>query len=84
MEKSNSEHYHIERPHSDVQGMESGNSHFYIEERLAHLSEDHRQYLLARHGTLDLDPIPDMNNADPYNWPQWRVQNSSSITTAHN
>lgn len=46
---------------------------FHVEGRMAHLSEEHRQYLLARHGTLDLDPIPDLNDADPYNWSKWRV-----------
>jgi len=39
----------------------------------SHLSEEHRQYLLERHGTLDLDPLPTMGTADPYNWPQWKV-----------
>jgi len=37
------------------------------------LCEEHRQYLLERHGTLDLDPLPTMGTADPYNWPQWKV-----------
>ena len=37
------------------------------------LSEAHRAYLLARHGTLDLQPIPDMTDADPYNWPKHKV-----------
>lgn len=32
------------------------------------LSEEHREYLLKRHGTLDLDPMPDMSDADPFNW----------------
>ncbi|KAI6858326.1 MFS general substrate transporter [Hortaea werneckii] len=39
---------------------------------LAALSREHREYLEQRHGTLDLDPIPDANDADPYNWPQSR------------
>lgn len=37
------------------------------------LSESHREYLLQRHGTLDLDPIPSLSDADPYNWPMWKV-----------
>lgn len=37
------------------------------------LSEPHRAYLLQRHGTLDLDPLPSMDPADPYNWPLWKV-----------
>ncbi|KAF7947875.1 hypothetical protein EAE96_008952 [Botrytis aclada] len=39
------------------------------------LSEEHRQYLLARHGTLDLDPLPGPSEADPYNW-----KNSKKVT----
>ncbi|TVY91231.1 putative transporter [Lachnellula willkommii] len=33
------------------------------------LSEAHKQYLLEKHHTLELDPLPDLNDADPYNWP---------------
>lgn len=38
----------------------------------SNLSEPHKAYLLERHGTLDLDPIPSMDSADPYNWPLWK------------
>ena len=44
-----------------------------------HLSEEHRQYLLERHGTLELDPIPTMGTADPYNWPQWKASHYEHI-----
>jgi hypothetical protein len=37
------------------------------------LSPQHREYLMQRHGTVDLDPIPAMDDADPYNWPVWKV-----------
>lgn len=37
------------------------------------LSESHKSYLIERHGKLDLDPIPSMDPADPYNWPSWKV-----------
>ena len=37
------------------------------------LSESHSSYLMQRHGTVDLDPIPSMDPADPYNWPLWKV-----------
>lgn len=40
------------------------------QEGINDLSDEHREYLLHRHGTLDLDPIPDMSDADPYNWSQ--------------
>jgi MFS family permease len=42
------------------------------EEEASHLSEEHRQYLIRRHGTLDIDPLPTMSDADPYNWPTWK------------
>lgn len=34
------------------------------------LSPAHEQYLLQRHGTLDLDPVPQPDDADPLNWIQ--------------
>lgn len=37
------------------------------------LSKPHRDYLIERHGTFNLDPIPAMDPADPYNWPEWKV-----------
>lgn len=39
----------------------------------ARLSKPHRDYLMENHGTLNLDPIPAMDSADPYNWPEWKV-----------
>jgi len=39
----------------------------------ANLSAGHRGYLLQRHGTLELDPMPAYGAADPYNWPKWKV-----------
>lgn len=74
MEKTDSNSHHVEGTAVSPAAVESGKQEaFYVEDRVAHLSEEHRQYLLARHGTLDLEPIPDMNDADPYNWPKWRV-----------
>ena len=37
------------------------------------LSLEHRDYLIARHGTTDLIPLPTMDPADPLNWPSWKV-----------
>jgi hypothetical protein len=74
MEKVNSNSLHVEGSSVAPSAVEAGKHEpFYVEDRIASLSEEHRQYLLARHGTLDLDPVPDMNDADPYNWPTWRV-----------
>jgi hypothetical protein len=50
------------------------NTSTYLDENAASgLSQEHREYLLQRHGTLDLDPVPGMGGADPYNWPLWKV-----------
>lgn len=45
----------------------------YAESVAARLPKAHQDYLIERHGTLDLDPIPGMSPADPYNWPEWKV-----------
>jgi hypothetical protein len=37
------------------------------------LTPEHREYLLSRHKTLDLVPLPTMDPADPLNWPAWKV-----------
>ncbi|KAL2670197.1 hypothetical protein Neosp_014664 [[Neocosmospora] mangrovei] len=39
-----------------------------------YLSEEHKRYLLKRHGTINLDPVPYMSDADPLNWPKWKVK----------
>ncbi|KAJ5951502.1 uncharacterized protein N7479_009915 [Penicillium vulpinum] len=83
MEKMDSKQQHVEAANAS-QVIESGMQHdFYVEDRVAHLSEEHRQYILAKHGTLDLDPIPDMTDADPYNWPQWRKNLNLALVAFH-
>ncbi|OJI96602.1 hypothetical protein ASPVEDRAFT_23606 [Aspergillus versicolor CBS 583.65] len=47
------------------------------------LSEQHQAYLLQRHGTIDLDPIPSMDPADPYNWPQWKKIFNLALVAFH-
>ncbi|KAI1880570.1 hypothetical protein JX265_000810 [Neoarthrinium moseri] len=37
---------------------------------VAGISEEHRRYLMGRHGSLTLEPVPSMDPADPYNWPR--------------
>lgn len=37
------------------------------------LAAEHADYLLQRHGTLDLKPFPSAHHDDPYNWPSWKV-----------
>lgn len=37
------------------------------------LSPEHRDYLIQRHGTVDLMPLPFPTPDDPLNWPTWKV-----------
>lgn len=84
MEKMDTQHHHVEGAKASPQEMESGKQcDFYVEDQIAHLSEEHRQYILAKHRTLDLEPIPDMIDADPYNWPRWRVRDHDSYRPSH-
>lgn len=46
----------------------------YVDAVAARLSKGHRDYLIERHGTLDLDPVPGISPTDPYNWPAWKVR----------
>lgn len=50
-----------------------------LSDSTALLSEVHKSYLIERHGTVDLDPIPTMDPADPYNWPSWKVGGNGSV-----
>lgn len=45
----------------------------HLENGAGDLSPEHRDYLMKRHGTLDLAPLPTMDPADPLNWPAWKV-----------
>lgn len=40
------------------------------EETIDSISEEHKSYLIAKHGTYNLDPLPSMNDDDPLNWLQ--------------
>ena len=37
------------------------------------ITQEHHDYLMKRHGTTDLHPLPSMDLKDPYNWPSWKV-----------
>lgn len=56
-----------------VESVGHGGAGIYAEAAVARLPKAHRDYLIERHGTLALDPIPGMSPADPYNWPEWKV-----------
>ncbi|KAG5420440.1 hypothetical protein I9W82_002321 [Candida metapsilosis] len=39
-----------------------------VESQDISISEEHKQYLIAKHGTYDLRPLPTMSDDDPLNW----------------
>ncbi|KAG7416852.1 Efflux pump radE [Fusarium oxysporum f. sp. rapae] len=47
------------------------------------LSREHAEYLMKRHGTLDLDPLPGPDDADPYNWPNWKKIINLMLVVVH-
>ena len=47
------------------------------------ISSEHRNYLIARHGTVELDPLPSPNDADPYNWPFWKKMINLLLVSFH-
>ncbi|KAF2719505.1 MFS general substrate transporter [Polychaeton citri CBS 116435] len=50
---------------------------------VAALTATHRDYLLRRHGTLVLDPMPLACDADPYNWPGWKKITNLFLVAFH-
>lgn len=64
-----------------VESTETGIPSKYADIVASRLSRAHRDFLMEHHGTLDLDPIPSMDLADPYNWPAWKVCNLNSNLT---
>ncbi|KAG7660340.1 uncharacterized protein J8A68_006150, partial [[Candida] subhashii] len=39
-----------------------------LDDSLSGISEEHKAYLVAKHGTSDLVPLPSMDDNDPLNW----------------
>ncbi|KAL1587358.1 hypothetical protein WHR41_03839 [Cladosporium halotolerans] len=63
--------------------VENGTAPVFINQDVANLTQEHRDYLMQRHGTLDLDPIPSADPADPYNWPQWKKVTNLACVAFH-
>lgn len=63
----------IENQRDEELGHAPTHATYFEKDAAEALTPEHRQYLLDRHGTLDLDPLPTLGDADPYNWPSWKV-----------
>ncbi|KAF9884698.1 hypothetical protein FE257_001327 [Aspergillus nanangensis] len=47
------------------------------------LSPERQQYIISRHGTLDLDPLPSDDPADPLNWNPWKKHTTLFLVSFH-
>jgi hypothetical protein len=47
------------------------------------ISNDTQRYLLQRHGTLELDPLPSISPEDPLNWPRWKKNTQLLMVAFH-
>ncbi|RLL99162.1 hypothetical protein CFD26_105262 [Aspergillus turcosus] len=66
-----------------VESTETGTPSKYADIVASRLSRAHRDFLMEHHGTLDLDPIPSMDLADPYNWPAWKKMTNLILVAFH-
>ncbi|PYH47064.1 putative MFS multidrug transporter [Aspergillus saccharolyticus JOP 1030-1] len=69
------------KAHSDY--VETTEKTAYISDAVDALAEPHKAYLIERHGTLDLDPLPSMDPADPYNWPAFKKTMNLVLVAFH-
>ncbi|KAE8151135.1 major facilitator superfamily domain-containing protein [Aspergillus avenaceus] len=72
----------LEKHESEFIG-EAKEDHSQLDEACSALSPSHRDYLLKRHGTIDLDPLPSLSGADPYNWPMWKKLTNPILVAFH-
>ncbi|CEL01070.1 Putative Synaptic vesicle transporter SVOP [Aspergillus calidoustus] len=71
--------------HEDIEFLEEGEggSPSISDMNASRLSQAHREYLLNRHGSLDLDPLPSADDDDPYNWPAWKKLTNLILVAFH-
>lgn len=72
-----------EKHRRDLENNSSSTPSIDLNDNLPTLTEEHRDYLIQRHGTVDLDPLPSADPADPYNWPQWKKVANLSCVAFH-
>jgi MFS family permease len=47
------------------------------------LEPAHKDYLLSRHGTVNLNPLPSSSPEDPLNWPAWKKNTHVLLVAFH-
>lgn len=53
------------------------------DEHVPELESTHKDYLIRRHGTTDLVPLPSADPEDPFNWPEWRKNVYLGLVSFH-
>ncbi|CAH0024869.1 unnamed protein product [Clonostachys rhizophaga] len=72
-----SEHLESQDEHSDT------SQHPATTAVVAQMTEEHKNYILKRHKTLDLDPMPSADPNEPYNWPRWKSRINLFLIAFH-
>ncbi|KAH6874058.1 major facilitator superfamily domain-containing protein [Thelonectria olida] len=62
--------------------MSDANHHQTADDDLQ-ISPEHRQYLVAHHGTANLAPLPRMDDADPLNWTKAKKITNLALVAFH-
>ncbi|KAI9757720.1 MAG: hypothetical protein M4579_003345 [Chaenotheca gracillima] len=86
MNEEKPETMHVERGQGDTMDRSSGSETAYEESHAGparELSPEHREYLMKRHGTVNLNPLPSSDPADPYNWPAWKKNVNLALVAFH-
>ncbi|KAK7224687.1 hypothetical protein V2G26_012690 [Clonostachys chloroleuca] len=75
-----SEHLESQDEHSDTSRQPATTTTTTI---IAQMTEEHKNYILKRHKTLDLDPMPSTDPNEPYNWPRWKSRINLFLIAFH-
>ncbi|KAF7560761.1 hypothetical protein G7046_g3381 [Stylonectria norvegica] len=65
--------------HGKQDCLEPGSMAFII----AQMTSTHKEYILQRHGTLEIDPMPSEDPNDPHNWPRWQSLTNLFLLSFH-
>lgn len=58
-------------------------THLEYSSHQSSITNDTKSYLLGRHGTFELDPLPSNSPKDPLNWPGWKKNTQLLMVAFH-
>ncbi|KAI5962521.1 uncharacterized protein KGF55_003597 [Candida pseudojiufengensis] len=75
---------HIESSNSSsVENVEKTSTNYIDDEEEPEISEEHKQYLIKKHGTYNLIPLPTMDDNNPLNWSNYQKILQLSMVSFH-